>query len=363
MDWRSIGRVQRRYVTAIYTTAQRGYVASLVADGQGYCRVGWVDVIVGDEARGDLPHRLVGRLLAQQHQGEELVLCLGADSIETLEKAYPPLPTAELKAAVQMEVEFSYGTDCLWGYTCNDSRVSISVLPRNQLQAVMEPYKEAGPLAAIMGLAETTDKPAAPVSWGEFSPEGLDDRLVQLVNTLCSYVANGGICFFRRPAALYKWRWARIGMAFLLVNVILTACLGMMGFWWHRDLKNQLNEYRHQALLTGEVAVIRDETGEMAQEIKRRAAALAAVRHRGMSGYGFMVQLASVPYGGVTLTEAETVAGTGVVLRGRAENMECLLEFTRRAGCLGGWLKQGLTIENSRQDENGDIQFVCRGQL
>ncbi|MBE6099586.1 MAG: hypothetical protein E7197_05970 [Anaerovibrio sp.] len=353
MNWHSWGRKNDRRITAIYVQSNRGYVVGMRSDDRNNLTVEWLDMVDSDQANGAVYDRLVGRLLATGHSGEERVLCVDEAHMEELIREYPPLSNRELKAAVATEVECQWGDSCLWAYQQQGTVVKIKTLAKERLTDLLEPFDDGVSFASIMGMMDPVDGGEISVDWGELTPT---DPLERMVATAGAYAKNCGYAFIRLPAVLVRWHWLRIGVIFLLINLLVSLGIGLTGYYHHQKLQSQQAEYRHQAQLLADVAQLQAETGRMLRVIKDQNSRLAELSPKGLgiSGYGIMVELASHSVAGVVLTKAEVTSKAGLVIQGRAETMDALLKYAQATNSV---------VESTKQDENGDVQFICRGQL
>ena len=353
MNWHSWGRKIDRRITAIYVQSNRGYVVGVRSYGRNNLTVEWLDMVEGDQADGTVYDRLIGRLLATDQSGRELVLCVDEAHMEELIREYPPLSDQELKAAVATEVEYQWGENCLWAYQQQGTVVKIKTLAKDYLTELLESFADGLSFAAIMGMLDPVEVGDILVDWGELTPTAPLERLVA---TAGSYAKNCGYAFIRLPAVLVRWHWLRIGVIFLAINLLVSLGIGLTGYYHHQKLQSQQAEYRHQAQLLADVAQLQAETGRMRRVIKDQNNRLAELSSKGLgiSGYGIMVELASHSVAGVVLTKAEVTSKAGLVIQGRAETMDALLKYAQATNSV---------VESTKQDENGDVQFICRGQL
>ena len=132
----------------------------------------------------------------------------------------------------------------------------------------------------------------------------------------------------------------------------------------HQNIQAQIKEQRQQLMLLDNMSSVKAETETMQADIRKRTAVMAELNGIGLgiSGYGALVELSSIPSSGVVLSEVEAVAGNRITIKGKAADMTSLLKYAEKAGDFGGVAKESLIIEDSRRDENGDVEFICQGK-
>lgn len=364
MRWWDFWRNSKRNIVAIYEETDKAYLAALMLDKNQQISIEWLDILEGKPQ--ELPDRVLGRLLLHDQGNCELIIFVGRDNRDLVRQEYPVLEPTELANAIEMDIKYFYGGDWVWCYETQADTIRVTALRQDKLVELMGDYSEVGMVAAVMPLSDAAENQDIALDWGEWSPDNLDGKILRLVDGAYSYAKNiPQSCLIRLPQWLYKWQWLRVVVVLLTINILVTLMLVIGGLLLHKSINRQTAEYTQQAALLEDIKSLKSETEVMKQAIKRRTNLLANLRQsaKGISGYGIMVELGRIPPKGVTLTETEVIGEKEFILQGKADSTANLLKYIQQAGNLGGITKDLFTLESSQQDENGNIQFVCKGQL
>ena len=341
MRLRNIFQKDYRDIVAVYPHENDIYMAGLGSYRDGRIALMWTDTLP-DNGEG-FRDRLLGRLMIQQRRNSEIIFCIDDDRVITTEREMPGVTSEEVEQAIRLEMEYS-GEDCKWTYKYQDDVVTLKKISGDDYNKVVELYREDLLISGVMVL-EHCGTTGDPIN---------DD----LICTVSAYIEGEGYCFERLPNRLFNRDWFKIGSLFFLANICVSLMIVGGAFFECQELNEKIHGYKQQMALLENVNDMKKETESMTGEIKDKAKILNSLRNKGMgiSGYAIMVDLCHVPREGVILTEARVDKDKQMILKGRADNVGDLIKYT-------GQLGHELSIDKTQQGEQGNVEFICKGQL
>ena len=353
---------QQKYrdVVAVYPQENIAYMACLRVDQRNGVSLMWVDSVAGETA--ELRQRLTARLVIHGSGGSEVVFCIGDQLLETVAREMSGLTPKEAEQAIKLEMEYS-GESCRWTYKYQDDWLTVKKLSAEDYGNFIDDYRGDVSIAGVVALEprEVSDElweVMEDFSWGNISPDNLCDDERELICTAFNYIRELGYSFEGVPAIFYRWNWLKIGALFLAINVLISVfiCLGF--FLKNQELAEESHGYKQQLALLENANDIKKEARELAVTSKTKAGILASLQDRGlgMSGYAVMVHLSHVPATGITLDEVRAENNKELILKGKAENVGLLVKYISTLG-------REISIEKTQQGEQGNVEFICKGQL
>ena len=337
------------------------YMVGLRSYRDGSIALIWIDSL--KDAGEELHDKLIGRLMLQQQKDSEVIFCIDDDRVITTEREMPGVTLKEIGQAIGLEMEYS-GENCKWAYRYQDDVVTLKKISLDDYKLLVDDYRDELFIAGVMAMdyhekiAGSFSQEPFDMDWGSISQGQITDVVRGLIFTACDYIRERGYCFERIPNSFFNWHWLRVGILLFLVNLCVSLIIGGTAFWEGQELKEKIHGYKQQMALLENVNDIKRETESRAEAIRGKANILNSLRNKGMdlSGYAIMVYLSNGSGEGVILSEAKVDKDKQLILKGRADNMGMLVKYINKPG-------KGLSIEKTQQGEQGDVEFICKGQL
>ena len=337
------------------------YMVGLRSYRDGSIALMWIDSLPA--AGEELHDRLLGRLMLQQQKNSEVIFCIDDDRVITTEREMPDVTLKEITQAIGLEMEYA-GENCKWAYRYQEDMVTVKRISLEDYKILVDDYRDELFIAGVMAMdyheefAGSYSGELFDMDWGSISQGQITEGARELIFTACDYIREKGYCFERVPNSFFNWHWLRVGILFFLVNICVSLIIGGTSFWEGQALNEKIHGYKQQMALLENVNEMKKETEGMSETIRGKANILNSLRNKGMelSGYAIMVYLSNGSENGIILSEAKVDKDKQLILKGRANNMGMLVKYINKLG-------KSLSIEKTQQGEQGDVEFICKGQL